>query len=158
MFDFPLKSGKAGVTTDQVMVLHPQSREAFLIKSDGSHELVTCFKANPGFDGVLSKGCSVTWQNGMYIFGGEEWGSKLIQILQLDGFRLKQIGKLNFYFHYGGCSVSQQTIFLCFHMYDGKLCRQADRPLGNFIALPMTEHEHRATKISSSQSKFFSGS
>ena len=72
----------------------------------------------------------------------------------LNGKRLERKGSLNFDFDAGGCSaLKEESIVICFDWRDPKKCHKSNNPLGLFIKLPDSNHQHWVTKIASVNSK-----
>ena len=122
-----------------------------LINGDGAQQEVSCFEKESSTSAY--KACSISWKNQLFIFGGDEQ-----QISRLDGHKLKRIGTLPFEHLLGACSVMADEIFLCFNIgndkKDTKKCRKSAGPLEPFVKIPNSNHDHRQTSTSSSQSTF----
>ena len=98
--------------------------------------------------------CSLTWQNELYVFGGE---TKRTQISKVQSCRLKPIGQLAFEHSFGDCvNVASINIVLCFHFYasGGKKCRMASSPTGAFSEMKQSQYEHRQTRIATDDGEF----
>ena len=125
-----------------------------LINSKGEQEELSCFERDEATEAV--KSCSINWQNQWYVFGGE---SNKRQISKLHGHKLERLGSLAFDYEFGGCSVmNNEFIFLCFNYAnenDYKRCRRSSGPLETFSEVELSNHEHRATQTSCSDSKSF---
>ena len=110
---------------------------ALLLDSNGRQDTVTCFSHDANAD--VHYGCSLTWHNSFYVFGGE---SKR-QINQVIGTRLAIVGELTFDHFYGACSVmGTESVFLCFDYGDRRRCRVALDPLGLFSEVKLSTYDH----------------
>ena len=123
-----------------------------LINSEGEQKELSCFVQDDKTEARMS--CSINWKNELHVFGG--WREKR-QISRLNGYRLERIGELAFDHYWGACSVmANQFIYLCFNIRDEndlKRCRRSTGPLETFIEISLTNHGHRFTKTSCSESK-----
>ena len=88
----------------------------------------------------------------MYVFGGE---SKERQISRVDGCGIIRIGTLDFDLVLGACTVTQNTILLCFDLIrsNGRQCRKASSPTGLFSAIPESNYVHYRTAIAANGGK-----
>ena len=87
-------------------------------------------------------GCSLTWENELFIFGGK---SKKTQISKVKSCRLEPIGTLAFEHNMGDCvNVASEKIVLCFNNVSGDLnkCRMASSPIGAFSEMKPSQYEH----------------
>ena len=129
-------------------------KPVMLINPTGGQKELTCFTTESGTAAWTS--CSVNWQNRLYIFGGHDPGH-IRQISLLKGHKLQRIGSLSFNHRYGACSVlSSRYIFLCFNgisSNDYKRCRRSNGPLKKFSKTSLSNHEHKWTLTSCSESK-----
>ena len=127
-------------------------KPALLVNSEGEVNELSCFERDDNTEAFMS--CSVNWQNQLHVFGGNR---ERRQISRLNGYRLERIGDLAFDHNFGACSVmADQYIFLCFNTpssSDHSLCRRSTGPLETFTELPLTNHRHRTTATSCSESK-----
>ena len=122
---------------------------AMLINPNGGHEQLSCFTHESNSEASVS--CSLTWNNEMYIFGGER---NKRQISKLARYNLQVIGSLPFDFLLGGCTnMAGRKLFLCFDSNDDKRCHWSTDPLGSFNDVPLTSYNHQDIRISSSDCK-----
>ena len=127
-----------------------------LINSAGEQKKLTCFERDDNTEAYYS--CSINWKNQFHVFGGN---NQRRQISRLSGYRLESIGSLTFNHKWGTCSVmANQFIFLCFDNSDSqnesddiRRCRRSTGPLGNFTEVALSNHHHRRSQISCSDSK-----
>lgn len=125
-------------------------KPAMLINIEGEQEELACFERDQNTE--AHDACSIKWRNQMHIFGG--FGMKR-QISKLNGFKLEGIGRLSFGHKSGTCSVmNDQYIYLCFNSDDNKRCRQSTGPLETFSDVSLSNHDHRLTQTSCSDSKY----
>ena len=95
----------------------------------------------------------MTFKNQHFVFGGE---TETEQISQIIGCSLTRVGTLSFDHRHGACTnVANNKIYLCFNDRSGdyKKCRFATSPTGQYTEVQESTHEHRHTKIASSNSK-----
>ena len=99
-----------------------------------------------GDDTEVYHSCSVTWRNDFYIFGGNKNKN---QISMLNGCKLERIGTLEFEHWLGACAVANHQILLCFNLSinDGKKCRTANSPTGQFSEISSSNFDHQQTRI-----------
>ena len=123
-----------------------------LVNSAGEQHQLNCFERDS--ETASHKSCCVNWKNQLFIFGGSRGQSR--QISRLTGHKLSRVGHLPFD-HYGGsCNVmANKHIFLCFNeaQYDTKRCRRSADPLKQFLAVELSNYEHRWVRTSCSNSK-----
>ena len=97
------------------------------------------------------KSCGLTFQNRYIIFGGETMKK---QILEVKSCVLKVLGKLDFDFSFGSCTVTpNDEIFLCFHDHqsENQKCRITPWPRGPYTDLgDIAQYGHTWTRIAAS--------
>ena len=138
--------------TETILVLNSGGgwKSAMLMNLAGGQEESTCFQPD---DNTAAHGsCSIKWQNQLFIFGGY---SEKRQISKLSGSKLERVGTLPFDHWTGACSVMADRVYLCFNRDDGNLCRRSTGPLEQFSSIAFSTHDHRNTRTSCSDSKFF---
>ena len=125
--------------------------QALVIISGDSHwDAKIKFKSETS----VSLGCSLIFQNYLYVFGGES--SYKRQISQLKGNQFNRIGSLNFQYEDGACvNLNNEYIYLCFSYGESRLCRFSLGPEKIFHKVAESTDEHWATNIAASTSKFF---
>ena len=113
---------------------------------------MSCFSHDSNTE--VHESCSLTWQNGFYVFGGS---SNRRQISQVIGTKLTAIGTLSFNHKEATCdAMAGEKIFLCFNYADSsdsKRCRMALSPLGTFSEIRQSTHDHRDANIAASNCK-----
>ena len=119
--------------------------KALLLHVDGGADFDIKFDSN----GIsVFAACSIVWDNEMYIY-------KKTDISKVASCKLEKVGTLPFRFSYGGCTVTNNQVFLCFldnnEEYD--LCRKSNSPLGEFVEVDRSHFVHGLTQIASSDSK-----
>ena len=104
------------------------------------------------------KSCSLTWQNELFVFGGDN--EKKTQISKVTSCRLELIGQLAFNHIYGDCvNVSNKKVILCFNNErvapgDYKKCRMASSPTDTFSEMALSQYKHRNTRIATNNGEF----
>ena len=103
-------------------------------------------------------GCSLTWENELFIFGGLH---KKTQISRVQSCRLEPIGTLVFEHYFGDCvNVASTKIVLCFNNVDGDIthiankCRMAPSPTDAFSELKPSQYEHSRARIATDDGEF----
>ena len=101
-------------------------------------------------------GCTVTFQNQAYIFGGSDSASRR-QVSKVEGCQLERVGTLAFDHALGACAnVNNTRVYLCFSdaADDSQRCRYTTQPLStDYTNASSSVYGHRKTSIASSQSK-----
>ena len=149
-------------TTTTTTTSEPKNKSVLIVNTHGGLKppVITdlngrydkAFKFEMGRDTSASLGCSLTWKNRFYIFGGE--GSHDKQISRLDRCRLSRVGTLDFPFHYASCAnMADKKLFLCFDIRTIKTCRYTTNPLSKFSQAADSFHNHKHIKIAASASK-----
>ena len=146
-----------------VLVLNTKSRTnpPVLIKSDGHYDTNT-FYFRYGKNTTAYYSSSITFKNEFYIFGGN--GGQARQISKLVGTEVLRVGTLAFDHYYATSgNIADEIIYLCFHhITEGlpgtgsrelRLCRYATEPIGEYSESPLSNHDHKATRIGCSPSK-----
>ena len=100
-------------------------------------------------------GCSLLWENEVYIFGGANSPSSVIKLIDC---KMKQIRMLDFEFDSPGC-LAHDFIYLCFDKNKSKLCRYSVDPWDTFdqysdnsvlYGVPESKFNHVGIKITAS--------
>ena len=109
----------------------------------GAVELLFEFEMN--IDTEVYNSCSLTFKGKFYVFGGSR---KRTQISQINKCKLERIGSLQFSFFYGACTnVNDMELYLCFDLYNNKMCRKSIDPLGPFTLISDSISTHSGTRI-----------
>ena len=109
------------------------------------------FDFSMGENTEVYESCSMNFKNQHFVFGGD---SERKQISQIIGCSLTRVGTLSFDHNRGACTnVANNKVYLCFGSGDYKKCRFATSPTGQYTEVQESTHEHRHTKIASSNSK-----
>ena len=97
--------------------------------------------------------CSLTWQNELYVFGGN---SKKTQISRVTSCRLEPVGQLKFDHYLGDCVNVYNKVILCFNYANGdyKKCRMASSPTGTFFEMAPSQYDHGRTRIATDDGEF----
>ena len=97
--------------------------------------------------------CGVTFENHFFIYGGYKLKT---QISRVEGCALKRVGSLPFDHDTGACAIGNGEVYLCFSWdyRDVKKCRKSSNPERNFKEITQSNHEHRWTRIASSEGFF----
>ena len=172
----PCKSGLTCKNTDgsflcygvniNILVLNTYKSEKSVIISGDSH-----WDAKIKFESgtSVSFGCSLIFQNYLYVFGGDYHKSSYArQISQLKGSELKRIESLAFNYYMGACAnLNNEYIYLCFSdsnqcfsdsnkcFSEFRLCRFSLGPQKTFHKVAESTDKHLGTNIAASTSKFF---
>ena len=99
--------------------------------------------------------CSLTFKDKMYVFGGTLEGYQISEVRNCKG--IQRIGDLKFGFNNGACTViREKTIMLCFDLRneEGKVCRVAKSPTGQFDKIKLSNFDHYSSQIASNKGEF----
>ena len=141
-------------TKTSILILSTfQSNRPLITNGAGKVEYpVSDFMFMYGDETEVYHSCSVTWQNQFYIFGGDK---KKNQVSMLNGCKLERVGTLTFDHWLGACAAANQKILLCFNLSvnDGKKCRMASSPTGQFSEISSSKFDHQQTRIAVGEGK-----
>ena len=101
-------------------------------------------------------GCSLTFRDELYIFGGYS-GNDARQISKLVGCHIQPIGTLEFDYEHGACTnFNDEKVYLCFSESFGESdrCRFASNPDSQFIEAAKTVYVHTYASIASSKCEY----
>ena len=147
-----LKTTFAKVNTVIVILFYSGNwKPALLLDATGRQDQVDCFSPDQFKEAYWS--CSLTWQNQLYIFGGQ---SRKQQIKILSDRSLQVVGYLKFDRKFGACTnLANKKVYLCFNnvQSDYKRCRWSREPLGSFEEATLATYDHKQSRISSSDGK-----
>ena len=99
--------------------------------------------------------CSVTWENELYVFGGQFPKTK--QIKKVTSCRLEVVGELAYGNYFGDCvNFANEKIVFCFNNIVGDFnkCRMVSSPTGAFTEMARSQHGHALTKIATDNGEF----
>ena len=122
--------------------------DPILIDANGREDIDLKFNLN---NNEFHDGCSLTFQNEAYFFGG---ANKPRQILQIKGCEVVYEGDLPFDLTKGACATSQDTLFLGFPNTTGqeKNFYRSEGPFEEY-AKTTSIHNHNYGQIAASDCK-----
>ena len=136
-------------TSVLILSTYKEQNKPILTDSNGKVE-ANIFQL--GNDTEVSLSCAVTFQDKFYLYGGS---SEKTQISRIEGCSLKRVGDLAFDVVAAGCTVSNDTIYLCFGKEnEQKTCHSAISSKGPFATITESKQKHGYTRIASSPSLF----